>query len=95
MRKPITKKYYIESVLADSFSSKIEVSASKFNAALKDAEKKFADQEAEEDDEFYIERMETQFESETLTESNIAFTWGCSSIYFSVVACKEGYRFTK
>ena len=95
MKKAITKKYYIESVLADSFSSKIEVSASKFKAALKDAEKKFADQEAEEDDEFYIERLENQFENEQLTESYIEFSWGCSSIYFSIVECKEGYRFTK
>ena len=95
MKKPITKKYYIESILADSFSSKIEVSASKFKAALKDAEKKFADQEAQEDDEFYIERQELQFEQEKLIENTIEFSWGCSSIYFSIVECKEGYRFTK
>lgn len=95
MKKPITKKYYIESVLADSFSSKIEVSASKFKAALKDAEKKFADQEAQEDDEFYIERQELQFEQEKLIENTIEFSCGCSSIYFSIVSCKDGYRFTK
>lgn len=95
MKKSITKKYYIESILADSFSSKIEVSASKFKAALKDAEKKFADQEAQEDDEFYIERQELQFEQEKLIENTIEFSWGCSSIYFSIVECKEGYRFTK
>ena len=95
MKKPITKKYYIESVLADSLSTKIEVSKSKFEQALKNMEKQFADQEAQEGDEFFVERLENQFENEQLTESNIKFNWGCSSIYFSVVSCKEGYRFTK
>lgn len=95
MKKPITKKYYIESVLADSLSTKIEVSKSKFEQALKNMEKQFADQEAQEGDEFFVERLENQFENEQLTESNIEFNWDCSSIYFSVVSCKEGYRFTK
>lgn len=95
MKRVITKKYFIESVLADSFRNKIEVSASKFNAALKNAEQKFNNQEAQEGDEFFIERLESQFESETLIESNIEFTWGCSSIYFSIVKCKEGYCFKK
>lgn len=95
MKKAITKKYYIESVLADSFSSKIEVSASKFNAALKDAEKKFAAQEAQEGDEFYIERRESQFEHDNFIENWTEFQWACSSIYFIILECKEGYRFTK
>ena len=95
MKKPITKKYYIESVLADSFSTKIEVSASKFNAALKDAEQKFNNQEAGEGDDFYIKRNVSTFDHETIVESWTEFTWGCSSTYFITLECKQGYRFTK
>ena len=95
MKNPITKKYYIESVLADSFSTKIEVSASKFNAALKDAEQKFNNQEAGEGDEFYIERNVRTFDHETTVQSWTEFTWCCSSTYFITLECKQGYRFTK
>ena len=95
MKKPITKKYYIESVLADSFSTKVEVSATKFKAALKDAENKYKNQEAQEGNDFYIERNERTFDHETLVENWIEFTWCASSIYFSILECKEGYKFTK
>ena len=92
MKKPITKKYYIESVLADSLSTKIEVSKSKFEQALKDMEKQFA---AQEDCEFFVDRYERQFDKGNFVENQIEFCWSINSIYFITLECKEGFRFTK
>ena len=95
MKKPITKKYYIESVLADSISTKIEVSKSKFEQALKDTEKQFADQETQEGDEFFVERDTIQYDKGNFIENYIEFRWSINSIYFIILECKEGYRFTR
>jgi len=95
MKKAITKKYYIESVLADSITTKIEVSATKFKKAYEETEKQFNNQEAQEGDEFYIERNVKSFDHERHIETWTEFTFGCSSTYFTVLECKEGYRFKK
>lgn len=96
MKKPITKKYYIESVLADSIlTTKIEVSKTKFEAALKNTEQQFINQDAQEGDEFYINRHARQYDHETTIEKQIEFCWGTCSTYFITLECKEGYRFTK
>lgn len=96
MKKPITKKYYIESVLADSIlTTKIEVSKTKFEAALKDTEQQYNEQDAQEGDEFYISRYTRSYEHETTVEKQIEFCWGTCSTYFTTLECKQGYRFTK
>ena len=95
MKKPITKKYYIESVLADSLSTKIEVSKSKFEQALKDMEKQFAAQEAQEGSDFFVERDMRQNDKGNFVENQIEFRWSINSIYFITLECKEGFRFTK
>ena len=96
MKKPITKKYYIESVLADSIlTTKIEVSKTKFEAALKATEQQYNNQDAQEGDEFYISRQTRTYEHETTIENQIEFYWSICSTYFTTLECKEGYCFKK
>lgn len=94
MRKPKTRKYYIESILADGImSNKIEVSESKFKKALADMESKWNNQDAAEGDEFYINRFERDFDHDNFLENHIEFNYSIDSIYFTTLSCKEGYCF--
>lgn len=96
MTKPKTKKYFIESTLGDSIiSCKMEVSKSKYEDQLKKTLSQVKNQDAIEGDEFYIEKLERYYDTETFIERQIEITWGCSSIYFIECSCKEGYCFKK
>ena len=96
MKKPVTKKYYIESVLADSIlSTKIEVSKAKFDAAFKNTLNQYETQDAAEGDEFYVNRHDREYEHEKVKETQIEFCWGTCSTYFITLECKEGYCFKK
>lgn len=94
MSKPKTKKFYIESVLADGImSNKIEVTESKFKKALADMEAKWSNQDSEEGDEFYINRFERNYDEHNCQEKRIEFNYSIDSIYFIALSCKEGYCF--
>lgn len=96
MAKPKTKKYFIESTLADSIiSCKMEVSKSKFTEQLKKTLSQVDNQDAVEGDEFYIKQHVRDYDRETFSEHQIEVTWGCSSIYFIELTCKAGYCFKK
>lgn len=90
-----TVKYMINSYLSDSVvTSKIEVSKTKFDKALKEALNQYNAQE-DKKNEFTVE-MDTWFKDyETYTEKRISFTYSICAIDFVVLMCKEGYHFKR
>ncbi len=96
MKKPKTKKYYMESVLGDGIlNTRVELSASKYNEALKASCNQFDNQDAVEGDEFYISKFTRNFDHNDYTEKQIEFCWGICSTYFITLECKEGICFRK
>ncbi|ADL36096.1 hypothetical protein bpr_II158 (plasmid) [Butyrivibrio proteoclasticus B316] len=88
-----TKRFFIETMLADSFTSKIEVSEKTYKSALKDAIENHGKQAGSKEDDFYVDMKVLERSLHKTTEKRTIFSWSICDMTFSEIRCKEGYNF--
>lgn len=95
MAKTRTRKYFIETVIADGLITKLEVSEKQFKTALQSAEMQHKAQAGVKGDDFYIERREKCYKHTDFTEQTTIYEWSITSIWFRALTCTEGHQFVR